>query len=242
MFYFDPLYIMTTLGALVLSLWATGKVKWAFAKYSKLPAYSGMTGAEVAQRILDHQGICDVKVEHTRSHQWFGIGGDGILDDHYDPRVKTVRLSPQIYQGTSQAAVAIAAHEVGHAIQHAKAYAPFKLRNVMAPAAAFGSNIAYLFLMMGFIANALSFIKIGVLLFSVAVAFQLVTLPVEWDASNRAKKLLVDYGIVAGQDSQGVAKVLNAAALTYVAAAAAALLNLLYFLFRSGLLGGRSND
>lgn len=239
MFYFDPLYMLLMLVGLGLSLWATGKVKWAFAKYSKLPAMSGFSGAEVARRILEMQGIHDVQVEATRSHQFLGMGGDGILDDHYDPRVKVVRLSPQVYKSTSQAAVAIAAHEVGHAIQHARAYAPFKLRSLMAPAAALGSNMAYLFLMMGFLMHAMAFVKVGILMFAIAVAFQFVTLPVEWDASNRAKKLLMEYGIVSTEDSKGVASVLNAAALTYVAAAAAALLNLLYFLLRSGLLGGR---
>ncbi len=240
-FYFDPLHILITLVALGFSLWATAKVKWAFAKYSRLPAASGLTGGEVAKRILEAQGIHEVRLEPTRHHQHLGIGGDGILDDHYDPRTKTVRLSPQVYQGTSQAAVAIAAHEVGHAIQHAKAYAPFKIRNVIAPAAAFGSSMAYVFILIGFMANAFTFLKLGILFFSVAVAFQLVTLPVEIDASARAKKLLAEYGLVSTEDSQGVAKVLNAAALTYVAAAAAALLELLYLLFRSGLLGGRRN-
>lgn len=239
MFYFDPLHILITLVALGFSLWATGKVKWAFAKYSRLPAYSGLTGAEVAKRILETQGIHDVSIEPTRHHQILGMGGDGILDDHYDPRVKKVRLSPQIYQGTSQAAVAIAAHEVGHAIQHARAYAPFKIRNVIAPAAAFGSSMAYVFILIGFFMHAFAMVKLGILFFSLAVAFQLITLPVEFDASARAKRLLAEYGLVSSEDSQGVAKVLNAAALTYVAAAAAALLELLYLLYRSGLLGGR---
>ncbi len=243
MFYFDPLYMMITLVGLAFSLWATGKVKWAFAKYSKLPAYGGFTGAQIAAKILEAQGIVDVKVEPTRSHQFLGMGGDGILDDHYDPRIKTVRLSPQVYQGTSQAAVAIAAHEVGHAIQHARAYAPFKLRNVIAPAAAFGSNMAYFFLMIGFFMHAMAMVKVGIILFAIAVFFQLVTLPVEFDASRRAKKLLAEYSLISPHDAKGVAGVLDAAALTYVAAAAAALLNLLYFLLRSGLLGGgRSRD
>lgn len=238
-YYFDPLHILVTLVALGFSLWATAKVKWAFAKYSKLGAYNGLTGAEVAKRILEAQGIHDVSIEPTRHHQILGMGGDGILDDHYDPRVKKVRLSPQVYQGTSQAAVAIAAHEVGHAIQHAKAYAPFKIRSVIAPAAAFGSSMAYVFILIGFMANALTMLKLGILFFSAAVAFQFVTLPVEIDASARAKKLLAEYGMIAPQDSKGVAAVLNAAAWTYVAAAAAALLELFYLLYRAGLLGGR---
>lgn len=239
MFYFDPLYMMVMVVGLVLSLWATGKVKWAYAKYSKVPAERGLTGAEVARAILQHNGISGVPVEPTRSHQILGMGGDGILDDHYDPRIRTVRLSPEVFSGRSQAAVAIAAHEVGHAIQHATGYSFFKIRSAIAPAAALGSNAAYFLLMIGFIMNSMTMLKLGVLLFGVAVAFQFVTLPVEWDASRRAKVLLVKYGLVQGEESKGVAAVLDAAALTYLAAAAAALLNLLYFLFRSGLLGGR---
>lgn len=239
MFYFDPLYMMVMLVGLGLSLWATGRVKWAFAKYSRLPAACGLTGAEVAQRILETEGIYDVGVESVRTSSFLGMGSDGILMDHYDPRVKKVRLSPQIYSGTSQAAVAIAAHEVGHALQHARGYAPFRLRGAMVPAATLGSNMAYLFLLLGFVMHAMALVKLGILLFAVAVAFQFVTLPVEWDASNRAKRLLMQCGMVSTEDGRGVAGVLNAAALTYVAAAAAALLNLLYYLFRAGLLGGR---
>lgn len=239
MFYFDPLYMMVMLVGLGLSLWASGRVKWALAKYSRLPAACGLTGAEVARQILQTQGIHDVDVESVQTRSFLGMGGDGMLMDHYDPRVKKVRLSPQIYSGTSQAAVAVAAHEVGHALQHARGYAPFRLRGAMVPAATLGSNAAYLLLMLGFIMHAMALVKLGILLFSVAVAFQFVTLPVEWDASNRAKRLLTQYALVSPADSKGVAGVLNAAALTYVAAAAAALLNLLYYLFRAGLLGGR---
>lgn len=239
MFYFDPLYMLVTLVGLGLSLWATARVKRAFAKYSRLPSANGLTGAEVARRILQTQGIHDVEVGPTQSRQFLGMGGDGILDDHYDPRSKKVRLSAAVYGGTSQAAVAIAAHEVGHAIQHAKAYAPFQWRCWLAPAAALGSNMAYFFLMIGFVMHAMNLVKVGVIMFAIAVLFQIITLPVEWDASNRAKRLLADYGMVSSADSRGVAGVLNAAALTYVAAAAAALLNLLYFLLRAGLLGDR---
>lgn len=239
MFYFDPLYLVVMGVGLALSLWATGRVKYNFSKYSRLPASCGKTGAEIAHTILSHNNVTGVRVDLTRSHTFLGMGGDGILDDHYDPRSRTVRLSPQVFQGKSQAALAIAAHEVGHALQHAQAYAPFKLRGVLAPAAALGSNMAYFFLMFGFVFHSMGVVKIGILMFSLAVLFQFVTLPVEWDASRRAKKLLAEYGLVSAQDARGVAGVLNAAALTYVAAAAAALLNLLYFLFRSGLLGGR---
>ena len=224
MFYFDPLYMFVTLVGLLFSLWASGKVKWAFAKYSKLPDTSGLSGKEVAELMLRRQGIGEVSVGTTHSKGLFGLQGDGVLDDHYDPIHKAVRLSPAVYEGKSQAAVAIAAHEVGHAIQHTKAYSLFKLRSTIAPVAATGSQIGFY------------------LLFSLAVIFQIITVPVEWDASKRAKTLLTEYGIVQkGGDAVGVAKVLNAAALTYVAAASAAIMNLLYFLLRSGLLGGRRN-
>ena len=239
MFYFDPLYMVMMLAGLVMSIWATTKVKANFAKYSKIPSSGGLTGAEVARRILQENGIHDVAVEPTRSRQFLGMGGDGIIDDHYDPRTKKVCLSPQVYQGNSQAAIGIAAHEVGHAIQHAVGYSAFKVRSSIAPAAALGSNMAYFFLMFGFIFHSMGMIKVGILMFSIAVAFQFVTLPVEFDASRRAKKLLVEYNLASGSDSVGVAKVLDAAALTYVAAAAAALLNLIYFLIRSGLLNNR---
>ncbi|MDO8493802.1 MAG: zinc metallopeptidase [Deltaproteobacteria bacterium] len=239
MFYFDPLYMVMMVAGLVMSLWATTKVKSNFAKYSKIPSSGGLTGAEVARRILQANGIHDVEVEPTRSHQFLGMGGDGIIDDHYDPRTKKVRLSPQVFEGNSQAAIGIAAHEVGHAIQHAVGYSAFKLRSTIAPAAALGSNMSYFFLMFGFIFHSMGMIKIGILMFSIAVVFQFITLPVEFDASRRAKKLLVQYNLASGSDAVGVAKVLDAAALTYVAAAAAALLNLIYFLIRSGLLNNR---
>lgn len=239
MFYFDPLYMIVMGIGLVLSLWATGKVKFNFAKYSKIAASSGLTGAQVAEKILQQQGISGVRVEQTQGGNFLGMKGDGILDDHYDPRDRTVRLSPQIYEGNSQAAVAIAAHEVGHAIQHAEGYGAFKLRSSMAPVATLGSNFSYFLLFLGFILHSLMMVKLGILLFAIAVAFQFVTLPVEFDASRRAKKWLASYSLINAEDAKGVAGVLNAAALTYVAAAAAALLNLLYYLFRSGLLGNR---
>lgn len=239
MFYFDPLYLLVMGVGLVLSLWATGKVKMNFARYSKLAAASGLTGAQIAARILQNQGISGVRVEPTRGGNWLGMKGDGILDDHYDPRDRTVRLSPQIFQGTSQAAVAIAAHEVGHAIQHAQGYGAFKLRSAMVPAAMLGNNVSYFLLFLGFILHSMAMVKLGILLFAVAVVFQFVTLPVEFDASRRAKKLLFEYGLINPVDAKGVSGVLDAAALTYVAAATAALLNLLYYLFRSGLLGRR---
>lgn len=236
-FYFDPIYMIMMLVTLALSGWATMRVKAAFHRYSQVPSASGLTGAQVAAAILERHGIHDVQVEPVQHRPL--LGGDGMLSDHYDPRHKVVRLSNGVYNSHSVAAQAIAAHEVGHAIQHAEAYFPLRLRNTLVPVATLGSNFAYLLIFLGIFINAFALIKIGIVLFGSAVAFQLITLPVEIDASARAKRVLGEYGFVSPPDRQGVAAVLNAAAWTYVAAAAAAVLNLLYLLWRSGLLGGR---
>lgn len=188
-----------------------------------------MTGAEAAKRILGEAGISDVRVEVTQ----------GFLSDHYDPRAKVLRLSPEVHGGHSIASVGIAAHEVGHAIQHAHGYAPLSLRSAMVPMAGFGSWLAMPLIFIGFIIGSLGFIKLGIVLFSAIVFFQIVTLPVEFNASTRAKACLANSGIVVTEDeARGVRKVLNAAAMTYVAAAIAAVMQLLYFLIRSGILGG----
>ncbi|MBI4212172.1 MAG: zinc metallopeptidase [Deltaproteobacteria bacterium] len=231
MFYFDPLYMVVMLVSLGASLWATAMVKSAFAKYRKIPSTNGLTGREIAERILAQSGVSAAVSTVDRRSFFGGDGGD--LTDHYDPRDRTVRLSPQVYGGTSIAAQAIAAHEVGHAIQHARAYTPLTLRNAIAPVAGFGSNISYFLIMIGFVMNTLSLVKLGILFFAIVVAFQLITLPVEFDASRRAKQLLQHMGIIVGNEGKGVAAVLNAAALTYVAAAATALLNLAYLLLRA---------
>lgn len=238
MFYFDPLYMVVMLVTLVISLVASGLVKAAFAKYSRVRSDSGLTGAQVAEKILAANGISNVTVEPVQK-TFMNFGGDGVLSDHYDPTKKAVRLSPQVYGSTSVAAQAIAAHECGHAIQHATAYAPLKFRNAIVPVAGFGSHFSYVLIVLGFVLNALSLVKFGIVLFAVVVAFQFLTLPVEIDASNRAKRILQSTGIVSAGQFKGVSAVLNAAAMTYVAAAAAALLNLLYLLYRTGLLGGR---
>ncbi|MBI4237024.1 MAG: zinc metallopeptidase [Deltaproteobacteria bacterium] len=241
MFYFDPLYLLVTLVALAFSGWATFRVKSAFARYSQVPAGTGYTGAQVARKILDQHGLQDVPVEPVRGFSF--LGGDGMLSDHYDPRTRVIRLSPGVYDSRSVAAQAIAAHEVGHAIQHATGYAALALRNAMAPVAMFGSNFSYILIFLGIFLHAFAMVKFGILLFTVAVIFQFITLPVEIDASARAKRLLPQLGLISPADSGGVSAVLNAAAWTYVAAAAAAVLNLLYLLLRTGLLGGgRSED
>lgn len=241
MFYFDPLYMLVALVTLVFSLLATGRVKSAFARYSKVRSASAYSGAQVARKILDHNGLFDVPVEPV-GQKFMLFGGDGMLSDHYDPAKKVVRLSPQVYNSTSVAAQAIAAHECGHAVQHAKAYAPLMIRNAMVPAASFGSQASYILIFLGFIMHAMMMVKLGILLFSAAVIFQLITLPVEIDASRRGKAFLTDYGLISPPDKNGVSTVLNAAAWTYVAAAAAAVMNLLYLLLRTGLFGSRSDD
>ncbi|MBI4126633.1 MAG: zinc metallopeptidase [Deltaproteobacteria bacterium] len=231
MFYFDPLYMLVMAVSLVLSLWATAKVKMAFARYRNVPASKGLTGAEVAEQLLTQAGV-NARVGAVAHRSLLG-GDGGDLMDHYDPRTREVNLSPSVHKGTSVAAYGIAAHEVGHAIQHAQGYAPLAIRNAIAPAAAFGSNLSYFLIFIGFMMSAFSLVKIGILFFIVVVAFQLITVPVELDASRRAKVLLRETGFIVGDEGKGVAAVLDAAALTYLAAAATALLNLAYLLLRA---------
>ncbi len=231
MFFIDPLYIIMILPAFILSLYAQIKVKSAYARYSKIPTMRGITGAEAARIILTSQGIEDVAIEPAR----------GFLTDHYDPSSKVLRLSEGVYRGTSIASVGVAAHESGHAIQHATGYAPLRLRTALVPITMLGSNLAWPLLIIGFIFMSRSLIMAGVVFFSLAVLFQLVTLPVEFDASARALKVLPATGILTDTEVRGARKVLSAAAMTYVAAAAAAILQLLYFMLRAGLLGGSDN-
>jgi Zn-dependent membrane protease YugP len=224
----DPLYWIMMLPVLLLSAFASLRVKSAFNKYSKIGNRQGLSGAEVARQILRRNNLGHVDVQEAR----------GFLSDHYDPTRKVVKLSRDVYASNSIAAIGVAAHETGHAVQHARAYSPLKLRNMMVPVASIGSNFAWVIIFMGFIMNALGLVKIGIVLFSAVVLFQIITLPVEFNASARAKKMVQEYGIVSSGDMQGVNAVLNAAAMTYVAAAASAIMTLLYFLIRSGLLGG----
>ncbi len=232
MFYgLDPLYYMMLGPVLLLSLFATFKVKSTFNRYSKVPSASGMTGADVAVEILRRNGLPGVTVVQTQ----------GFLSDHYDPVKKVVRLSPNVFQSNSLAAIGVAAHETGHAIQHAKAYSPLALRNAMVPVANIGSTLSWIIIFAGFILGIMGLAKVGVVLFSAVVFFQLVTLPVELNASSRAKEMLLSYGLLSEAEMTGVRKVLSAAAMTYVAAAVSSVVTLLYFLIRLGILGGRDD-
>lgn len=221
--------VMVMLPGIILGGLAAFKTKTTFMKYSKVPASSRMTGAQAARRMLDGQGLNDVGIEAVQ----------GFLSDHYDPRHRVLRLSPDVYQGHSLSSIGVACHEAGHAIQHAEEYAPLKLRSFMVPATQFGSQLSYPLLMAGLFFNFTGLIMLGAILFSVAVVFSLVTLPVEWDATARAKKLMVSSGIVNQSEADDSAKVLNAAFLTYVASAVTALITLIYYLWRAGLIGGR---
>ena len=216
-YYWDPTYILVVIGAVICMI-ASARVKGTFNKYSQLRSMSGMNGAQVAQRVLQAAGIYDVQVRHV----------SGSLTDHYDPRTKTVNLSDPVYNATSVAALGVAAHECGHAIQHAKSYAPLSIRSALVPIANFGSMLAWPVILIGLLFNTRSsglIIDIGILLFSAAVLFQLVTLPVEFDASRRALVMLRTQGILADDELRYTRRVLKSAALTYVASAAAAILH-----------------
>ena len=226
---FDPMYFLFIAPAFVFSLWASWRTKSNFKKYSKVPVSSGLSGAEAAARLLEGAGIRDVTITRSR----------GMLSDHYNPVNKSLALSDGVYDSRSLAAVGIAAHESGHAIQHARHYGPLKLRSMLVPTAGIGSNIGYFVMLIGLFMSSQNMVMVGAVLFSAVLLFQLVTLPVEFDASNRAKALVVEQGIVGVGERRGMDKVLNAAAMTYVAAVASSLATLLYFLVRSGILGGR---
>ena len=213
-------FLIAFIVPMVIGLWAQHRVKSTFARNLDVPVANGMTGAQVARRVLDANGLQEVPIEET----------PGSLSDHYDPRSRSVHLSPEVFQGVSVASTAVAAHEVGHAIQHAQAYAFFRFRSAMFPAVQFASNIWFLFLIGGLFLNILGFVFIAVALYSVAVLFQIVTLPVEFDASSRAKRQLGDLGLVAANEGAGVKSTLTAAAWTYVAGALAAIAILLYYL------------
>ena len=228
-YYYDPTYMLIVISALI-SLFAQFLVNSRFSKYSRVRSRSGMTGAQAAERILQSQGIYDVAIQRV----------SGKLTDHYDPRNKTLNLSDAVYASTSVAAVGVAAHECGHAIQHARGYAPLSFRSALVPVANIGSQLSWLFLILGiFFGGSHTLIMIGILMFSAAVLFQLVTLPVEFNASGRALKLLSETGILQKDEVSDTRKVLSAAALTYVAAAATAVLQLLRLL---RLFGGNDRD
>lgn len=201
---------------ILIPIYAQLKVKSTYSKYSKVTSSTAMTGAEVARRILDDNGLYNVHVEET----------SGYLSDHYDPRSKVVRLSSANYHGHSLAATAVSAHEVGHAIQDQQDYAFLRLRHSLVPIASIGSNLSWVFILIGMLATIPSLMLIGIAFMSAAVLFQLVTLPVEFDASNRAMDQVVSLGVIRNDEERETKKVLNAAALTYVAAAAVAVLEL----------------
>jgi uncharacterized protein len=226
---FDPVYLLFIAPGLALSLWASMRVKSTFNKYSKVRSMRGLTGAQAAQELLRGAGITDVRI----------VRSQGMLSDHYNPVNKTLALSEPVYDSDSVAAIGVATHEAGHAIQHARHYAPLWVRSALVPTANIGSSIGYMVMLFGLFLSSQNMVLIGAVLFSAVLLFQVVTLPVEFNASNRAKALVVEHGIVTMDERRGVDAVLNAAALTYVAAAVSTLLTLLYFLFRSGLLGGR---
>ena len=228
---FDLNYILMVLipGMLISGL-ASWRVRAAFNRYSRVGSRRGMTGAQAAQVLLDRAGIRDVNVVPTR----------GYLSDHYNPTSKQLALSEAVYSSNSIAAIGVACHEAGHAIQHANNYAPLWARSALVPAAGIGSGIGYFVMIGGLFMQAPSVVGIGAILFSLVLLFQIVTLPVEFDATARAKRLVVEAGIVDADERVGMDRVLNAAALTYVAAVISTLLTLLYFLMRSGLLGNRN--
>ena len=200
-----------------------------FLKYSKLRSRNGLSGAEAARRLLAHQGIRNVIIEPA----------SGFLTDHYEPSNRTLRLSPEVHNSMSLSAIGVACHEAGHALQHARSFLPLVARSALVPAAQFGSYGAPILLLVGALLNSMLFVKLGIWAFSFAVLFYLITLPVEWHASMRAKQLMVTSGVVSADEATIAGRVLNAAFLTYVAAALTALLQLLYYLWRFGLVGGR---
>jgi Zn-dependent membrane protease YugP len=213
-------FLLAFVVPMAIGLWAQHRVKSTFAKNLEVPASHGMSGAEVARRILDTNGLHEVPIEET----------PGQLSDHYDPRSRSVHLSPEVYHGRSISSTAVGSHEVGHALQHAASYSFFQFRSAMWPAVSFASNIWFLFLIGGLFLNIIGFFYVAIALYSVAVLFQIVTLPVEFDASRRAKGQLTDLGLVASTEAAGVKSVLSAAAWTYVAGALAAIAVLLYYL------------
>lgn len=231
-FYYDPTYILVLIGA-VLCIWASSRVNSTYSRYSRVRARSGMTGAQAAQRILQMSGIHDVQIQHIA----------GNLTDHYDPSGKVLRLSDAVYGSCSVAAIGVAAHECGHALQHKEGYFPLKFRSTLVPAANIGSKLGLPLVILGLILGIgfdlpgggyFSLAQIGIWVFSLAVLFQVVTLPVEFNASGRALKLLESYGIMGSDEVGDCRRVLGAAALTYVAAAASSILQLLRLVILSG--------
>lgn len=231
MFFFDPVYFVFLAPAMLLSAWAAWATRSRFTQWSAVANRRHATGAQVARFLLDRNGLRDVPVVPTR----------GALSDHYDPTQRVVRLSSDVFYGGSVAALAVAAHETGHALQHAQGYLPLALRSAAVPLARVGSTFSFGLLFLGFLLSASTMIWAGVLLFSATVLFQVITLPVELDASRRAKDELERHQLVTPGERKGVSSVLNAAAMTYVGAAISGIATLFYFLFRLGALSPRSD-
>ncbi len=228
MFWIDPYYLLFMLPAFLLTMAAQWYVSTSFKKWSQVPVRTRLSGAEAAERLIRYAGLMGVRVE--------AVGG--TLSDHYDPRTKVLRLSRPVYQGRSVAAVAVAAHELGHALQDQEGYAALKLRSMMVPAVNIGSYLGWILIFLGLVLHFFHLAVLGLVIFSLGAAFALVTLPVEFDASARAKRLLRETGIVQTEEEvQGVHRVLNAAALTYVAALFTALMQVLYYALL--IFGGR---
>ena len=233
-YYFDWTYLILVLPAIILAVAAQGKVSSTFNKYSKVQSHIGITGAEAARRLMEHNGIYDVSVERV----------SGNLTDHYDPSRKVLRLSDNVYSSTSIAAIGVAAHETGHAIQHARNYAPLSLRSLMVPLANIGSSLAMPLILLGILFSFSSrmgdsLITLGIILFGLSVVFTVITLPVEFNASKRAVACLDESRILYSDEIDGVKKVLGAAAMTYVASTAVALANFIRLIV---IFGGRRRD
>jgi Zn-dependent membrane protease YugP len=227
-FFYDPLFLLVMLPALLMAGIASAKTRGAFHKYSRVAARSRLSGAQAARIMLDRNGLEDVQVRRTR----------GFLSDHYNPMSRTLNLSADVYDSPSLSAIGVACHEAGHALQHAHGYAPLKLRTALVPITQFSSYGAYIIILLGVLMGSMLMAKLGVALFAIGFLFALITLPVEWDATARAKRQMVTDGIVQPSEAEDAGKVLDAAFLTYIAAAVSALLTLLYYMMRLGLLGG----
>lgn len=232
MLMFDPVYFLFIAPGMLLALWANYRVRSAYAEASRILPRSGYAGAGAAQAVLQTAGVQGVRIEPT----------EGFLSDHYVPGEHVLRLSAEVYTGRSLAALGIAAHEAGHAIQDAYRYPLLAVRNGLVPLASVGSQISMVLMVIGLLMSSVQLFLVGVAAFSMIVVFQVVNLPVEFDASRRARLALVEGGLVTAEEEPMVAKVLNAAALTYVAATLSSVLQLMYFLHRAGAFGGNSRD
>ena len=235
--YFDFTYLVFMLPAFLLSAWASWQTNATFKRFSRVSSGNGLTGAQAAERLLRYSGIYDVRVERI----------EGFLTDHYDPTAKVLRLSPGVYDSTSLSAIGVACHEAGHAIQHANSYAFLSLRTALVPIVQISSSLSQWILLAGFFLMAfgsrlgMTIALAGVAMIALAVLFSIVTLPVEWDASARAKVHMVEYGIVSRDEARSAGRVLNAAFMTYVAAAVSGIMTVLYYLIRFGLIGRRDD-